>query len=403
MKSGNMNTKTSTLLLFLCIITQSQAFNSPPRPIFISSTAAVHLPHNPTSYHHHATPLQATHSPIFDFSLSNTTLKQKSASSFERIDDAIMGGISTSSLRDIPSKPYASWSGICRIDGGGFCGTRTLPFEIPLNATGYCGIYMDGWLASDEEADRRVWKMTVRTDGSRGEQVYQAQFDLGKAMKDAIKNSSSGMDEKWARVHVPFDDFQLVRGPRLVPDGPKLNVTGGLYQIGMTMSKFKIAVNTTELEDFRPGYFDVHIRQMGFYKDDDNDASSVEAVILPDTLTEEEAAKKRPLVLKMLLPVAKIFFSEQANRRRSAMKLLQQKRSMNRAKAIMFGVRLRRGSMGMIPSIFKTLSILSIDSFRSVIGTALRVGLVYPLRLVGAAVRLVKKALGMKVKVPLRE
>lgn len=264
---------------------------------------------------------------------------------------------------------------------------------------------------SDEEAKRRIWKMTVRTDGSRGEQVYQAMFDLGKAMEEesAAGGGSSELndDDKWARVYVPFNDFQLVRGPRLVNDGPKLDVSGGLYQIGMTMSKFKIAVNTTELEDFRPGFFDVRIRQIGFYKDDDDgdnyDAGYVQPASVPDTLTKEEAAKKRPLVLKMLLPVAKIFFSEEANRRRSAMKILQQKRNMNRVKAIMFGVKVRRGSMGIVPSLFKTLSILSIDSFRSVVGTALRVALVYPLRLIGAAVRMVKKALGMKVKVPLTE
>ena len=68
------------------------------------------------------TSLHATYTPVFDFSLSNPIIKEKSASSFERIDDAIMGGISQSSLRDIPNQPYASWSGVCRTDGGGFCG-----------------------------------------------------------------------------------------------------------------------------------------------------------------------------------------------------------------------------------------------------------------------------------------
>lgn len=245
-----------------------------------------------------------------------------------------------------------------------------------------------------------MWKMTVRTDSSRGEQVYQAQFDLGKAMAEA--QDAEGSEEKWARVFIPFNEFQLVRGPRLVPDGPKLDVAGGLFQIGMTMSKFKIAVNTTELEDFRPGFFDVHIQKMGFYKEDE-ETSSVQEANVPDTLTKEQAAKKKPLVLKLLLPIAKIFFSEQANRRRSAMKILQQKRDMSRTKAILFGINVRKGSMGIVPSIFKTLSILSIDTFRSVVGTALKIMLVYPLRLISDTIRMIKKALGMKVKVPLRE
>ena len=68
------------------------------------------------------TSLHATYTPVFDFSLTDPVIKEKSANSFERIDDAIMGGISQSSLRDIPNQPYASWSGVCRTDGGGFCG-----------------------------------------------------------------------------------------------------------------------------------------------------------------------------------------------------------------------------------------------------------------------------------------
>lgn len=55
-----------------------------------------------------------TYTPIFDFSND----KEDAASSFERIDDAIMGGISTSSLKQIPGEPFARWSGVCRTDGG---------------------------------------------------------------------------------------------------------------------------------------------------------------------------------------------------------------------------------------------------------------------------------------------
>merc|ERR1719253_286972 len=176
----------------------------------------------------------------------------------------------------------------------------------------------------------------------------------------------SGDDEEegvWARVTVPFDEFKLVRGPRLVPDGPPLDVLGGIYQIGMTLSKFQMAQNTTELEDFRPGFFDMHIRRIGFYGDDEEEdtstgaAASVEkklasssnddvVVVVPDTLTKKEAEKKRPLVLKMILPIAKVFFSERANRRRSAMRILREERNMSRSRAIMFGFRSRKESMG---------------------------------------------------------
>ena len=63
---------------------------------------------SPTSHH------TLTYTPIFDFSNE----KEDAVSSFERIDDAIMGGISTSSLKQIPEEPFARWSGVCRTDGG---------------------------------------------------------------------------------------------------------------------------------------------------------------------------------------------------------------------------------------------------------------------------------------------
>jgi len=390
----------------------SHAFSISSYATSVRSRALHHSSHphrpsaSPQSQNHAetATTLGATHTPIFDFTLTNPATKAKSASSFERIDDAIMGGISLSSLRDVPYQPYASWSGVCRTDGGGFCGMRTLPFTEPLNATGADGLYLDCKLVSDDEAERRVWKMTVRTDSSRGEMVYQAEYDLGKAIVEAKNETEESGEDRWARVVIPFDDFQLVRGPRLVPDGPPLNVTGGIFQIGMTLSKFQMAQNTTELDNFRAGYFDMSIKRIGFYHDSDSDVSLVASPRnVPDTLTKEAAEKKRPVLLKLLLPVAKLFFSEKANRRKSAMRILREDRKLNRAQAILFGVRCRKKSTGALSSLMKTCGILAVDAFRAVALTVLRIGLVYPLRLVGMVVRLVKQMLGMKVKPSLRE
>ena len=345
------------------------------------------------------TSLHATYTPVFDFSLTNPTIKAKSANSFERIDDAIMGGISQSSLRDVPDQPYASWSGVCRTDGGGFCGMRTLPFTEPLKIPeGSDGVYLDCKLVSDDEASRRNWKLTVRTDSSRGEQVYQAEYDLQKAMDEA--NTSSN---EWPRVKVPFNQFQLVRGPRLIPDSDPLDVSGGIYQIGMTMSKFQMAVNTTELVNFRDGFFNMNIQKIGFYKEGGDVPVEKMSSNVPDTLSKKEAEKKRPILLQMLLPVAKILFSEKANRRKSAMRILREERGLSRARAIIFGIKCRKESMGIIPSVCKTLGILAIDSFRAVVFTVLKIVLVYPLRLVGAMVKSIKKMLGMKVKPSLRE
>lgn len=46
--------------------------------------------------------------PVFEFSTADAVDK------FERIDDAIMGGISTSQLVGVKEKPYAKWfGGVC--------------------------------------------------------------------------------------------------------------------------------------------------------------------------------------------------------------------------------------------------------------------------------------------------
>ena len=55
-----------------------------------------------------------SYSRIFDFTNSTYDTVNK----FDRIDDVIMGGISTSTLRQQDNEPYSRWSGICREDGG---------------------------------------------------------------------------------------------------------------------------------------------------------------------------------------------------------------------------------------------------------------------------------------------
>lgn len=311
----------------------------------------------------------ATEAAVFDFR------DDKTVDQFERIDDSIMGGISTSSVKNVDGENYASWSGILRLDGGGFCGMRTLPFKSPLNATGYDGVYVKCRFVSDDEPHKRVWKVSMRTDSSRGEQVYQQQFEL----PPASANNMNDNGDKWTQIKIPFDSFTLVRGARKVLDGPKLDSTQGVFQIGMTMSKFIIAENMTAMDDFRPGFFQMHIESMGLYR------TEVDAIAEPtvETLTEQEAKKKRPLLLKVLRPISKIFFSEQANRRKSAMKILMgQKKGRSRLGAILYGMRLRaknNGFSGMIFSLIETFKIIGIDVIRTVLTTTLKFGLFYPL------------------------
>jgi len=287
------------------------------------------------------------------------------------------------------------------------------------------GLYVKCRLASDNEPNRRIWKMTIRTDSSRGELVYQSQFDIPKSksfqspwdkkvqVQVPVPNQDQNQDEQeqehveqeWQTVYVPFASFQQVRGPRIVPNGGEpLDLSKGIYQIGMTMSKFQMNLNTTELDNFRAGYFDLHIQQIGLYYNQNqnqnvketnetadtdtntnintNTAKEQEQQTSIQTLTKEEMLRKRPILLKVLLSMSKLFFSEQANRRKSAMNILRQKRNMTRIQAIQFGLRSRSQSMGLLKSMGKTASILGIDALRAVLKNVLKVVLIYPLTLV---------------------
>lgn len=324
------------------------------QPVVVAAAAEVVVP---------AADDDVVFSKLFDFSTGG------GVASFERIDDAIMGGISTSSLKDVEGEDYASWSGVCRLDGGGFCGMRTLPFTEPLQVSPDTdGFFVDCRFVSDDEPERRVWKMTVRTDKTRGEIVYQAMFE--------VPSKTDG----FTRVRIPFDSLRLVRGARLMPDAPPFDPAGGLFQMGMTMSKFGMGVNMTTVDDFRPGYFELQVASMGTYGSGRTTGvaatTTTEAVA---TVTPAEARRQRPLLLRLLLPVTRLFFSEKANRRKSALKILTERRGSGRLGAIRFGLRSRAASSGWVQAVLHTSGILAVDALRLVLGTVLKYCLFYPL------------------------
>eukprot|EP00977_Amphora_coffeiformis_P000288 scaffold83_cov181-Amphora_coffeaeformis.AAC.15 len=317
-----------------------------------------------------------SYSPLFSFDRNDTVAL------FDRIDDTIMGGASTSTLVDVPDAPYAKWLGLCRTTGGGFCGIRTLPFATPLmNLTDTQGFYIICRLASDQEPERRAWKMSTRIQPDRGEQLYQARFTFSQSIPD-----------QWSTVTIPFDEFRLVRGPRALRESPPLHVSGGIYQIGMTMSKFGLGQNVTEVENFREGPFELQIKEIGVYRNSNTTATSNVAapsaaqqsvIHLPRILSKEEAKKQSSLILKILRPISKLFFTETSQRRKVAMTLLRTRRyHMTRLQAIRFGLKSRAASSGWISSISKLVAILWVDSLRSVAAVTLRVVLLYPIRLV---------------------
>lgn len=348
----------------------------------------------------YATSNNVIFTPIFDFTQPETI------DQVDRLDDAIMGGISTSSVQWVANSDhpdgadesaasgYARWSGVCRTDGGGFCGWRTNPFVEPLQVKddgNGAGLYVQCRLTSDQEPERRVWKISTRTKpGDRGELLYQAPFPF-------TSNQQPNVNGDWTTVQVPFDTFRYVRGPRIVPDGPSFDASNGLYQIGMTMSKFAFGVNTTELENFRDGFFELQIKEIGVYNNVNQAVASTDAVqsdavaVPPKVLTKIQTKQQRPLLLKLLFPLIRmLFFSEQSQRRKSTMRLLREKRQLSRLEAIRWGFRSRAASVGVLPSLAKTIYILLADAVRATLGMAVRIVLVYPIRLLNRGLDMVR-------------
>ena len=252
---------------------------------------------------------------------------------FERIDDVIMGGLSRSALT--ASIWGASWRGVLRSEGGGFCGQRTKPFSRPLNLTGAEGLYIDCALLSDEDVARRAWKMTLRTDEGRGEVVYQAPFEPSVQMQ---------------RIKVPFADFRLVRGPIALAEAPPLANLSAVYQIGFTVSKFVIGEKMTMLENFRNGSFHFGLSEIGSYSKDGKIVTGT-----PSAMDQQEVQRRRSWIQKLIFPVLGLFFNEARRRRKRATQLLQ-RRGLGRWQRFRFacGINRARGR-----NIFSTLLVLT--------------------------------------------
>jgi hypothetical protein len=119
---------------------------------------------------------------------------------WERIDDVIMGGVSSSRLV-AAADGGALFEGRLRSEGGGFCGQRMRLLAEPLDLSASEGLFIDcEVLPVGAAPSARVWKMAVRTKQDRGEVVYQKAFSPPTGRQ---------------RVKLPFEDFRLVRGPRV--------------------------------------------------------------------------------------------------------------------------------------------------------------------------------------------
>lgn len=325
----------------------------------------------------HATPQQLRTSlltmadtsqmPLYDFAGSAGS---EALEAWERIDDVIMGGVSSSRLVANPDGG-ALFEGRLRSEGGGFCGQRMRLLAEPLDLSLSDGIYLDcEALPVGAPPSSRVWKMAIRTKQDRGEVVYQQAFTPPTAGRRTVR--------------LPFDGFRLVRGPRLVPNVPPLSAAQAneTYQISLVVSKFEVSETGAALSNFEEGLFALRLFAVGTFA---SVAQGASLPTIPRALTKEEQAAAAPPMLKILRPLLGIVFGESVRRRLAATKLLDARGTTKLGRAKLAWAWRCAGKGGMVGAAYKTTTLLA----RDLVGAALSL----PVKLLFRAVRLVSRTL----------
>ena len=85
-------------------------------------------------------PVSSALSPLYNF---ESDAASEALTAWERIDDVIMGGVSSSRLTLPPDGGYALFEGRLRSEGGGFCGQRMRLLAEPLDLSSADGMFID--------------------------------------------------------------------------------------------------------------------------------------------------------------------------------------------------------------------------------------------------------------------
>ena len=149
-----------------------------------------------------------------------------SIAAWAAIDDAVMGGLSTSRLRYDPAG-HAVFEGEVSLEhGGGFASVRSAPRSLGVPLARYCLIEALG--------DGKRYKLNLRTDDAFDGVNYQAVFDPPAGA--------------WTLLRVPLESFvPSFRGRRVVDAAPL--DPANLRQVGLMISdrqggRFALAVRS---------------------------------------------------------------------------------------------------------------------------------------------------------------
>jgi hypothetical protein len=154
---------------------------------------------------------------LFDFHLAESTAGSSA------IDDAVMGGVSSSRLRHDPAG-HAVFEGVVSLDNnGGFASVRSRPGE--LGAPGAVSYVLD------VRGDGKRYKLNLRTDDAFDGVNYQAAFEAPR--------------DQWTTVRLPVSELRPTQntppGNSTLSNGKKPRAAGGRVGIGHASSPAETA------------------------------------------------------------------------------------------------------------------------------------------------------------------
>ena len=131
--------------------------------------------------------------------------------SFLPLNDEVMGGRSTSSLRMSSGGGHAVFSGRINTNGGGFAGCRARVAGAPPSTRG---------LSVCARGDGQLYKLVVEQDGGQGGVSYQSDFVA---------------ERDWSTVQLPLRSFRASWRGRPVPQAPPLQPSA-ITRLGLRLS-----------------------------------------------------------------------------------------------------------------------------------------------------------------------
>lgn len=174
---------------------------------------------------------------LFDFSHPTAELNQV----WGALDDVVMGGVSTSGIRQ--ENGSALFTGnVSTANSGGFASVRTRNFEPPLNLSSHTGLQIH------LKGDGNRYKFLVRDESTWDSMAYTHSFDT--------------VANEWITVQIPFADLVPVFRAKTVDTARPLD-TAQIRAFQLMLSKFEYdgALNP----HFAPGEFQLQVQTISVY------------------------------------------------------------------------------------------------------------------------------------------